>query len=84
MVSVDRFVEIKEVRTLLDAADPVALSLDIEGEDFAVLRRFLELGQRPDVVVAEHLRTGGAHDALLSGAGYRRLSRVGFNDLHVG
>jgi len=48
-----------------------------------VLRRFLELGLRPDAVIVEHLRTGGEHETLLTGAGYRHLRRIRFNDLYV-
>lgn len=83
LVSVDRFVQTEEVRALLDAADLTVLSLDIEGEELEVLRRFLELGLRPDAVIVEHLRTGGEHETLLTGAGYRHLRRIRFNDLYV-
>lgn len=83
LVSVDRLLARADVAPLLADADLVFLSLDIEGGEVPVLRRFLEQGVRPDVVAVEHLRTDGAHDRLLADHGYRRLARIRFNDLYA-
>lgn len=82
VVSVESFLAMEEVRSLLDASDLVVLSLDIEGGEIPVMRDFLERGVRPDFVIIEHLRTAGAHDDLLTAHGYRKLGRVAFNDLY--
>ncbi len=82
VVSVDRWVAMAEVRSLLDASDLTVLSLDIEGQELTVIHRLFGLGVHPDYIIIEHLRTDGEHDPLFTEHGYRWLKRIRFNDLY--
>jgi len=82
VVSVDHWVAMDEVRSLLDASDMMVLPLDIEGQELTVVRRLFELGVRPGYIIIEHLRTDDEHDPLFTEHWYRWLKRIRFNDLY--
>jgi len=81
-ISVDSLLARPDVSELVGAANPIVLSVDIEGPDLMVTTRVLERGIRPHFIILETIRCSQQHLQVFERNGYERLTKIGWNEVY--
>jgi FkbM family methyltransferase len=72
-----------DVAPLLRSARPIVLSVDIEGQDLAVVTGLLESGTRPDFIIFESIRYTPDDLRVFHNHGYTHLNKIGWNEIYA-